>query len=692
MKIKKALALLLALCLTLAMVPATAFAESETSGTCGKNLTWSFDESTGTLTISGYGEMEDYDIKADFAPWWSINQQIVNVVVLDGVTTIGSYAFSDCKKLNDIVLPDSLTLIEMHAFSNCTGLSSITLPNGLTSIEASAFWGCTSLSSIVLPASLTYFVKNTFNGCRLTAISVATGNTAYSSQDGVLFDKEMSTLIYYPTCRPDSNYVVPYGVTSIDSFAFFCCPNLRSIALPDGITSIGDEAFSGCTNLRNITLPESLTSIGDLAFEVCSSLNNITLPDGLTSIGDGAFYGCSSLNSITFPAGLTSIGNYVFERCTSLSSIKFPAGLTSIGYYAFRGCTSLSSIVLPNGLASIGSCAFEGCTSLSSIMIPDTVREIASWAFNRCNSLKDVYYAGSKEKWEQIDIDNSDNGNDPLLNATIHFNSKMPGSKPEEPKPEESKTCTLDELQPIDYLALSSLSYGGRPSKMPMTVREYLGEKWGTYWENTNITYSELFYRLAGWKIVEYSEIPQNGFAAFAFTNDQGEMVVSYRGSQLEDFWNDWITNDIAMILGIYGEQINEAFNFFGRTGNVNSDKVAVTGHSLGGALAEIVAARNGIKGVSFNSAPFMDIAYGYHPKEMSEKFEGVDSYHITAYVNPDDPIGDWSLEGIKPKVLLESNEDWKFDFGDIFNNLPHMLPKMVTRDSDGKPCLTNIP
>ena len=159
------------------------------------------------------------------------------------------------------------------------------------------------------------------------------------------------------------------------------------------------------------------------------------------------------------------------------------------------------------------------------------------------------------------------------------------------------------------------------------------------------------------------------------------------------------------MILGICGEQINEAFNFFGRTGNVNSGKVAVTGHSLGGALADIISARYGVKGVSFNSAPFLDIAYTYFPAEMTSNFTGVDDYNFLAYVNKADIfIGDYFLnEHIKPKIVLDHNLDWSLDFlnwnqywridlkSDWINWISHMLPTLVTRDTNGKPCLTQI-
>ncbi|WP_400219631.1 leucine-rich repeat protein, partial [Methanomethylophilus alvi] len=247
-------------------------------------------------------------------------------------------------------------------------LTSVVIGNGVTSIGSYAFSGCTSLASIV----------------------VSEGNTAYCSVDGVLFSKDMKTLVQYPAGRPDDSYIIPDGVTSIGQYAFRGCTSLVSVTIPDGVTSIGSNAFSGCTSLVSVTIPDSVTSIGDEAFYRCSSLTSVTLPDGVTSLGSNAFSGCSSLASITIPDSVTSIGQYAFYRCTSLVSVTIPDSVTSIGQYAFEGCTSLVSVTIPDSVTSIGQYAFEGCTSLVSVTIPDSVTSIGQYAFQGCSSLTSV--------------------------------------------------------------------------------------------------------------------------------------------------------------------------------------------------------------------------------------------------------------------------------------------------------------
>ena len=238
-------------------VGAVTWTKTESDG-----LTWTLYED-GTLTISGTGAMKDYDYSANQSPVYN-NLKVKKVVIEDGVTSIGNWAFESCNNLISITIPDGVTSIGAYAFSNCWYLTNITIPNSVTSIENYAFRNCSSLTSITIPNSVTSIGSYAFSDCRsLTSITI-----------------------------PDS-------VTSIEDGTFSYCRSLTSITIPDSVTSIGKYAFYDCSNLTSITIPDSVTSIGYYAFRYCSSLTSITIPDSVTSIGDGAFKNCSSLKAIS---------------------------------------------------------------------------------------------------------------------------------------------------------------------------------------------------------------------------------------------------------------------------------------------------------------------------------------------------------------------------------------------------------
>ena len=433
-------------------------------GKCGDNLIWTFDKASGVLTISGTGDMYDYEqyFEEDGpyrVPWSESN--INQIIIEDGVTSIGEVAFSFCGSLTSITIPDSVKSIGSSAFWSCDSLTSITIPDSVTSIGSGAFEQCDSLTSITIPDSVTSIGSGAFWRCEsLTSITVSASNKAYSSDKyGVLFNKNKTELIQYPIGNMRTSYSIPDNITSIGDYSFDACDNLTSITIPDSVTSIGIGAFRWCDSLTSITIPDSVTSIGDSAFSGCESLTSITIPDSIISISDYAFYDCDSLTNITIPDSVTSIGNSAFRGCDSLTGItvsasnkayssdkygvlfnknkteliQYPIGntrtsysipdsVTSIGDSAFRGCDSLTSVTIGNGVTSIGERAFDDCDSLISVTIPDSVTSIGYYAFFSYNRprIGNVYYTGTQEQWNKIAI--NEYGNDDLLNATIHFN------------------------------------------------------------------------------------------------------------------------------------------------------------------------------------------------------------------------------------------------------------------------------
>ncbi len=312
---------------------------------------------------------------------------------IDGksVTSIGRRAFEGCTNLKSITIPNSVTEMGRRAFSGCSSLIGIAIPDSVTEIGKYAFDGCKSLTSITIPDGVTSIGDGAFYNCSsLTEIKVASENSNYVSVNGVLYNKDKTTIICYPAGKKGNNYKIPDGVTKVGSSAFIGCSSLTSITIPNSVTEIGYSVFEGCTNLKSITIPNGVTSIGDSAFEDCTSLKSITIPNSVTSIGDSAFEDCTSLTSITIPNGVTSIGDSAFEGCTSLTSITIPNSVTSIGFGAFIGCSSLTSITIPDSVTCIGDSAFNGCTSLTSITIPDSVTSIGESAFSGCSSLASI--------------------------------------------------------------------------------------------------------------------------------------------------------------------------------------------------------------------------------------------------------------------------------------------------------------
>ena len=315
---KRLLSTLLALCVTLALLPVTALA-AETSGSCGDNVTWSF--SDGTLTIQGSGGMDDYAPGfTEYPPWINDFSLLIRTVRIgDGVTSIGDYAFYELLNLTSATIPNSVTSIGERAFQECRSLASVTIPNSVTSIGREAFYDCRSLTSITIPDS----------------------------------------------------------VTSIGSGAFSGCRSLTSITIPANVTSIGGLVFSGCSGLTSVTIPSNFTSIPVNFFYYCESLTSVSIPDGVTSIELGAFRGCKGLTSITIPVGVTSIGDHAFEGCEGLTSITIPAGVTSIEYSTFWGCKNLTSVTIPASVTSIEAFAFAGCDSLKDIYYGGSKEQLA---------------------------------------------------------------------------------------------------------------------------------------------------------------------------------------------------------------------------------------------------------------------------------------------------------------------------
>ena len=286
--------------------------------------------------------------------------RLTSITIPNSVTSIGSDAFCGCDRLTSVTIGSGVTRIGSEAFSGCEKLTQInvdtantsyssengvlfnkgktelirypegkteasyTIPDGVTSIGSYAFSHCNNLTSITIPDGVTSIANGAFDGCqKLIQINVDSSNSVYSSENGILFNKEKTELIRYPEGKAETSYTIPDGVTSIGSSAFYGCSSLTSITIPDGVTSIDYAAFYYCNSLTNINIPDNVTCIGQFTFYFCSSLTNITIPEGVTNIGGGAFSFCRSLTSIALPNSIIRIDNLAFNACTALKDVYY---------------------------------------------------------------------------------------------------------------------------------------------------------------------------------------------------------------------------------------------------------------------------------------------------------------------------------------------------------------------------------
>ena len=344
------------------------------SGTCGDALTWKLTDD-GLLTISGTGAMDDYT-RYRYAPWYAYRSQIDSVMIGEGVTSIGAYAFSSYTGLTSVIIPAGVTSIGEEAFRGCSSLTSVIIPEGVTSIEDYAFSSCASLTKVIIPGSVTSIERCAFIGC--------TGLTSVTIQE---------------------------GVTSIEYFAFENCTNLTSVTIPDSVTSVRTDAFSGCTSLTAVTYAGTMQQWMAIGYHSPAKCKDGTIwawgscgaqGDNLTwtLTNDWVLTISGTGEMKTFDVSLNAPWYSYREKITDISMEE---GITTIGAYAFRDCTGLTAVTIPESVTGIWSGAFCDCTSLTKVTIPAGVTSIAQGAFSGCTSLTAVNYAGTMQQWQAMD-------------------------------------------------------------------------------------------------------------------------------------------------------------------------------------------------------------------------------------------------------------------------------------------------
>ena len=403
------------------------------SGTCGDAVSWNLDNN-GVLTISGAWSMYDYGYSSH-APWYQGRSQITSVIIEEGVTNIGNYAFDDCSNLTMVTIPSSVTSIGYNAFSN------------------------TKLINV--------YISDIASWCKI-------------SYD---YQYQYSVNSYYNTSCPFGKYnlflngdlitdlTIPSSVTSINTKAFSGCVSLTSVTIPESMTNIGYGAFGSCSNLESITILSSTLTIRDHAFSECNCLADVyysgTVEQWNTNVSAGLnpklfdvnfhanepdspiYVSCgkanwglsssdqlswtldntgrltisgsgrmddyvaqvpapwaplkSSIISVVIESGVTSIGTEAFFGCSNMTSAIIPVSVTSIGQRAFSGCSELLSFAIPSGVTSIEDSVFNGCNKLANIWIPSSVKQISGSAFSGCSGLAEIQVDANNTWYHAVD-------------------------------------------------------------------------------------------------------------------------------------------------------------------------------------------------------------------------------------------------------------------------------------------------
>ncbi len=417
-------------------------------------LTWSFDLTTGALTVTGTGAIPDY-ASANATPWSAYATRIKSVTLQTGVTGIGSYAFAGMTALRDVYLPETLTSIGAYAFSGATSLVHVKIPTAVTYLGVGAFRECTSLTAIEIPQNILTISDEAFFRCE--ALETVTFN------EGLV---EIGAKAFYG-CKSIKTLTFPSTLTRIGREAFYGCTGLTGVIFNTmSVLTIGADAFGNCTSLikaiflygsdnvdfgtgnsrlksaeiariasgvsakdniswtvdratgiltlsgngpvtdstaawidelkyaDTLVLTGGITGIGDELLKENPYIATVRMSNTVRTIGVGAFEGCSNLAQVYFPDSLQSMGARAFKGCDKLRSIGLPSSLREIPEDAFSDCGALTAVVIPQGTTTIGADAFADCPMLDTVTIPATVTSIERGAFSGCRNLKTIYLSG----------------------------------------------------------------------------------------------------------------------------------------------------------------------------------------------------------------------------------------------------------------------------------------------------------
>lgn len=435
---------------------------------------------------------------------------VTSVVVSDGIEKIGSDAFSMCTELLSVELPDSIISIGDWAFYCCYKLNSIELPYNLTKIEPLTFYSCESLENIVIPDNIEIVGKRAFDNCTsLKNITIGKKVTEIEEQAfegcssisnvyisnlkawcNISFGSDSSSPLQYANSlyingTLTSNIIIPSGVSELKYNAFSGCANITSITIPESVKNIHYYSMR-CDNLKNISVNSGNTMYCSengvlyskdktelLQFPASMDALEFVVPDSVSSIGYMAFFKSDLLNSIIIPNSVIEINGRAFDRCIELSNINIPESVTTIGTAIFYNCDGITTITIPTNIKDVPTNAFYDCDQLKSIVFESKLMTIADSAFYSCDNLTDIYYKGTDEEWEFIEVGEN---NEILLNAKLHcrykitYNSNGGIPTPEQQEINYDETIALSTVTPTK----EGYDFLGWSTQIDATTAEYL--------------------------------------------------------------------------------------------------------------------------------------------------------------------------------------------------------------------------
>ena len=350
--------------------------------------------------------------------------QLTKVVLSDSIRTIGSRAFAHCEQLNPFDIASTVKTVGDCAFLYCLQWTSVTLPSTVEHWGSNVFLNCLNLRKVNfemsslyhatdildawdheydvfnLPAGMSYvdtYRLSEFKG--LKSVYVDPANANYATREGVLYDKAMTTLLWYPNNKQEEAFTVPESVRSIQTLNQN--PHLHQLTLPDSLQAIAPYAFSEMP-IESISIPTSVTEFGDYVFCNCTRLKHAVLKCPLSTLPAGTFAGCTSLESFECPDTITSIGKMCFYE-SGLRHFSMPASVRYIDDWAFARCRNLEKVSLPSYTRSIGSASFLECEQLEEVILPDSLQYLGNGAFTQCMKLRRVSIAADNPNFFDIE-------------------------------------------------------------------------------------------------------------------------------------------------------------------------------------------------------------------------------------------------------------------------------------------------